>query len=110
MPKVNFFTWLVMHMMVLTSDNLEKRGFYGPYRCCFCHIAVETSDHLLVDCIFTQQEWVLILKGLPVYAPMNIETINLFLNWKSIYPRIGSISPEWSNIWQAIPKFIWWKI
>ena len=34
----------------------------------------------------------------------------MILNWKSRYPRKGSISLGWSKIWQAIPKFIWWKI
>ena len=109
-PKVKFFTWLIMHRKALTGENLEKRGFYGPFRCCFFHHVAETSDHLLFDCVFTQQAWVLILKGLLVSSPKNIEIVNLFLNWKSRYPRNDSISPGWSKIWQAIPKFIWWKI
>ena len=26
-PKVNFFTWILMHKKALTGDNLSKRGF-----------------------------------------------------------------------------------
>ena len=89
MPKVNFFTLLVMHRNVLTSENKEKRGFYDPFRCCFCHHVADTSFHLLIDCVFTQHACVAILKGLLVSAPGNIEAVNLFLNWKSIYPRNG---------------------
>ena len=35
-PKVNFFTWILMHQRALTSENLLKIGFFGPFRCCFC--------------------------------------------------------------------------
>ena len=109
MPKVKLCTWLVMHMKALTGQNMENRGFYDPFRCCFCHHVAETSNHLFIDCVFTQQTWVLILNDLLVSAPVQTETVNLFLNWKLRYPRNHSISPGWSKIWQAIPKFLWCK-
>ena len=34
----------------------------------------------------------------------------LFKNWQSRYPGTLPSSHEWRKIWQAIPKFIWWKI
>ena len=31
-PKLNFFTWTLMHQKLLTGENLLKIGFLGPYR------------------------------------------------------------------------------
>ena len=51
------------------------------------------------------------MSGLPYfYVPLNFEPVNLFKNWKRRYPDILSTSYEWRKIWQAIPKFLWWKI
>ena len=43
-------------------------------------------------------------------ALVQTEIVSLFLNWKLRYPRNSSISLEWSKIWQAILKFLWWKL
>ena len=52
----------------------------------------------------------LLLSGLLVSAPSNNEHVNIFANWQNRYPRISSTSHDWRKIWQAIPKFFWWKI
>ena len=88
---------------------MSRRGFFGPFRCCLCYQDGETSDHIFVGCIFTQKAWAHILSGLPVSSPSNIELVILFANWNSRYPWILSTSHEWRKIWQAIPKFLWWK-
>ena len=54
LPKVNFFTWLLMHKRVLTGENLSKRRFHGPFRCFLCNDVVETSNHIFIDCVFSQ--------------------------------------------------------
>ena len=95
-----------MHKKELSGENMVKRGFYGPFRCCLCQHAAETTNHLFIDCDFTQQAWVLILNGLPVSVPVQTEIVNLFLNWKLRYSRNNSISSRWSKIWQAIPKLL----
>ena len=41
---------------------------------------------------------------------LNSDPVILFKNWQSRYPFSLSISHEWRQIWQAMPKFIWWKI
>ena len=87
-----------------------KRGFFGPFRCCFCLQADETSDYIFVGCVYTQKAWAQFLSGLSISPPSNTEPVNLFSNWKLRYPIISSTSQEWRKIWQAIPKFFWWKI
>ena len=49
------------------------------------------------------------MRGLPSYAPLHSDPVILFKNWQSRYPG-SAISPTWRKIWQAIPKFVWWKI
>ena len=46
LPKEFFFTWLLLHRRVLTGENLQMQGFNGTFRCCFCNISEETSDHI----------------------------------------------------------------
>ena len=110
-PKINFFTWIVIHQKLLTGENLSKKGFYGPFRCCLCLQAAESSAHILVECVFAQKVWALVLCGLSFsFFPLNAEPIILFKNWQSRYRGALSSNHAWRKIWQAIPKFIWWKL
>ena len=100
-----------MHRKLVTGENLLKRGFLGPYRCCFCLQAVETLAHIFVGFIFALEVWAHFLLGLPYsFVPLNSEPDILFKNWYSRYPCSLPASHEWRKIWQAIPKFLWWKI
>jgi len=78
LPKVNFFTWLLMHKNALTGENINKRGFHGPFRYCLCTSAIETSDHLLVDCVFTQKVWKMVLHGLSIPTASQISVVTLY--------------------------------
>ena len=49
------------------------------------------------------------MRGLPSYAPLHYDPVILFENWQFRYLG-SSVSPAWRKIWQAIPKFVWWKI
>ena len=83
-PNIIFFTWILMHQRALTRENLLKRGFFGPFRCCFCKQAAETFKHIFVGCEFTQKAWAFLLTGLSVSTPSNNEPVNLFANWQNI--------------------------
>ena len=80
LPKVNLFTWLLMHKMDLIGENLNKQGFHGLFRCCFCNSATETSDHIFGDCVFTQIVWELVLQGLKVTIPSQMAVVPLFIS------------------------------
>ena len=98
-PKVNFFTWLLMHKRAFTHETLTGRGFLGPYRCFLCNQDVQTFDHLFVECDFSRKAWVHILHSLPVPTPTQIEIVSMFISWKSRYLGILSNIPGWSKIW-----------
>lgn len=60
---------------------MNKRGVHGPFRCCLCTSAIETFDHLLVDCVFTQEVWKMVLHGLIVPIPSQISLASLYTSW-----------------------------
>ena len=93
--KVIFFTWILRHQRALTGENLIKRGFFGPFWCCFCKQASESSAHIFVNCWYTQKAWAFLLLGLPVSIPYNEDLVNLFANWQNRYPKISSSSRDW---------------
>ena len=97
-PKVNFFTWTLMHHKSLTGEKLSKRGFFGPFRCCFRFQAAETSTHIFVGCVSSHKVWAHFLRGLPIFVPSNSEPRSLFTNWQSRYPGFLSIIHEWRKI------------
>ena len=75
-----------MHKKALTCENLLRTIFLGLFICFLCNQAEDTSDHVFVDCVFTQKAWAHILSGLPVIAPSKIEIVSLFASWNSRYP------------------------
>ena len=82
LPKVIFFSWLLMHQKVLTGENLLRRGFLGPFRCCLCKAESESSDHLFVECVFIHSVWKLTLKDLQIAPPSGMSATALYSSWK----------------------------
>jgi hypothetical protein len=56
-PKVDMFLWTLGHKSIQTGENLQKKGWAGPFRCPLCHQATETSNHLLLTCSFSKEVW-----------------------------------------------------
>ena len=56
-PKVTTFAWLTVKGHILTGENLKRRGIQGPFQCCLCSQAEETTDHLLDSCPFAAAIW-----------------------------------------------------
>jgi len=56
-PKVSTFLWLLSKRRILTSDNLQRRGFIGPSRCPNCTSHSETIIHLMETFPLAAQLW-----------------------------------------------------
>jgi hypothetical protein len=56
-PKVSTFLWLIIHNIILTWDNLKRRGFIGPSICVLCQCQEETKEHLFNGCHYNQSIW-----------------------------------------------------
>ena len=49
-PKIEMFTWSLMHGRVVTCENLEKMGIVGPFHYPLYAQASETISHLFLKC------------------------------------------------------------
>ena len=82
LPKVNFFFWTLMHRKILTGENLMKRNIAGPHRCTLCKEAMETMDHLFVECPYANRVWTHTLQGLKDVISTKTLVVDLFISWK----------------------------
>eukprot|EP00253_Pinus_taeda_P007380 PITA_07380 len=110
LPKVNFFAWTLIHNKILTSDNLTKRSFAGPHWCALCRSNAETAQHLFIDCQFAKDVWGFTLQDLHISSLAQISVPDLFAEWNHRYPRHIPQKSIWHKIWNALPKFVCWKI
>lgn len=109
LPKVNFFAWLVLNNKILTGESLMKRGFKGPSCCCLCKFALETADHLLVDCAFSRSVLEIILRDVLSSFSIQNSEIEFYIAWHENRP-VKSHSEILHNNWHSILKFTWWAI
>ncbi|WMV45920.1 hypothetical protein MTR67_039305, partial [Solanum verrucosum] len=59
--KVSCFTWLLAKQVVLTQENLMKRGIHLSPGYLFCEEKVETITHQFIHCRITFQLWEIFL-------------------------------------------------
>jgi zinc-binding in reverse transcriptase len=54
-PRIIVFMWLVLRNSILTLDNLKKRGWQMPNRCCLCFQEEESVNHIFKGCKLTTE-------------------------------------------------------
>ena len=74
--KIKLFIWLSLERKIITWDNLQGRGWERPNICHLFLKELETVTHLLVNCIFTQQVWHIILRGIKLRNLWEGNTLN----------------------------------
>eukprot|EP00253_Pinus_taeda_P018479 PITA_18479 len=76
-PKVSIFIWLASKNKILTWDRIQKKGFFGPSRCCLCNSEGETRNHLLINCPFAKTLWINTKRsfGKPENAPREFKEV-----------------------------------
>ena len=95
--KVACFTWLLSKEVVLTLDNVAKRGISLCNRCSLCQKANETSLLTLLWQIFLN------LRGISWCMPSKID--ETLFDWEMA--GVGATNRE---RWRMIPASIWWTI
>lgn len=55
--KCKFFLWLLLQNRIWTADRLLQRGWPNEYFCPLCIRNLETVNHLLIECPFSQNLW-----------------------------------------------------
>jgi hypothetical protein len=97
LPKINFFTWTLVHKKILTRENLMKRGFHGPFSCPLCQNSQDNIHHLFWNFSFLRVIWNLYFG----YLARKIRwpsTPNPNLgNWDKYYRDPSRTSQSWSE-------------
>lgn len=100
--KIKCFLWLVVENKINTWDNIVKKGWHGPNRCCLCKLNSETVRHLFVDCPFVQKTINLLCR---------VHLCSLAWEATSVVKNIDSWIRKKSNLLYLPFFFIWnlWK-
>ncbi|XP_028115045.1 uncharacterized protein LOC114312955 [Camellia sinensis] len=106
-PKVQFFGWLAWLGKVKTSYFLHRIGILTGnvnLGCVFCHIEVESVEHILLHCPFVWRLWsdIICWWGLQWVIPGSVHGL---LEWWSgcVMQRLEK------KIWMAIPLATLWS-
>ena len=109
-PKIDMFSWTLTHKKILTGENLEKKGFAGPFRCPLCAVDAENISHLFFNCSFATAVWNEVLNGwgMNINLPNSIQ--DCFLDWDTHYNGELLNKNGLRACWMKIPKLICWYI
>eukprot|EP00253_Pinus_taeda_P018718 PITA_18718 len=99
-PKVSIFFWLASKNKILTWDQIQKKGFIGPSRCCLCNSEGETRNHLLINCPFAKTLWI----GKPENVPREFNEVVFQWNKEVFQCKVVR------RAWDLISGFILWMI
>ena len=92
--------WICLSNKVHTWDDLIKKGWIGPNRCCLCKSAAESVDHLFHECNFIRRVTTLIRSSLAI--PYFWKETNFLLN-------VSSWISKGNNL-KYLPLLLSWKI
>jgi hypothetical protein len=109
-PKCKFFDWLVMHNRVLTVDNMTKKNWPCNHQCLLCLCLHETTDHLLVQCSYSEVVWNLIAFQFGLQDFSHMSGLRISAEWykmqltfkpkKERQRRLGILFTSWWLIWK----------
>ena len=105
-PKVSVFCWLVIKRCILTWDNLQIRGIYGPSRFCMCEENNETINHLLDECKVAESIWE---KGVAIFRRNHRHKGRpnfTIAEWPMNYFKSKIVN----FLWEFLPSFTLWEI
>lgn len=54
-PKHRIVMWLTMRNGLATIQNMTRRGWMLPNRCCLCYKESESKEHLFFECHYSYQ-------------------------------------------------------
>jgi hypothetical protein len=69
--KIKIFFWCIQRGIILTKDNLVRKNCKGSQKYCFCN-ANETIKHLLFDCHYAKQIWMIVYLATGLSPPKSV--------------------------------------
>jgi hypothetical protein len=107
-PKCKFFAWLVIHDRILSASNMIKKNWPCNHNCSLCLCMHETTEHLLMECNYTEAFWNLVSTALqlPNYSAMSAAGDPN--QWVEVINRSGSRKKRRKNV--VVLCIFWWII
>jgi hypothetical protein len=90
----------MMENMILSWENLQRRGHIGLGICALCKQDLDTTQHLMINCRFTQHVWKEML------AALNLNFVGMVQTYSFVL-RNGFIGIQSGT---CLPSIISWQI
>ena len=103
--RVSFFSWEASWNKILTIDQLKRRGWDTPNRCCLCKEKEETSDHLILFCKKATMLWSLIFSLFGVQWILHTKIKRNLLGWHNVF-----VGKSREKAWRASPLCLMWAL
>ena len=84
-PKIDVFTWTLIHQRLLTGENMERRGIAGPFRCPLCAANPESISHLFFNCSYSISIWKEVIIKEEDGFSWNGNNQEFFIHWDRMY-------------------------
>lgn len=94
-----------MRNQVLTSDRLSRLNIANDFSYVLCNQALETVDHLFLNCPFARDCWTFVLGKLDYSMALPLRVWDLFQAWPSLHPK-----SMFACIWICSPSLVLWAI
>jgi hypothetical protein len=56
-PSANFLVWATLLPRCWMSERLQRHGLRNSEPCVLCHQALESIEHLLLNCVYAREVW-----------------------------------------------------
>jgi hypothetical protein len=98
-PKCKFFAWLILHNKALTADNMVKKHWPCNTTCPLCFCLLESAEHLLTQCNYSEALWQFfaVRYGLPAYQNFASEAGPI--GWVNYFASTFSFPNSSSCLW-----------
>jgi hypothetical protein len=106
--KCHFFAWTLLHNKILTSNNLQKRGWPSNPYCSLCNLSPETVTHLCKDCPFAEEVWSMILSLADLWFLDGISKTGTLHTW---WLRLRMLCSKQSRkSFDGLLIYFWWSL
>ncbi|KAF7128149.1 hypothetical protein RHSIM_Rhsim11G0140100 [Rhododendron simsii] len=110
-PRLKHFLWRIIRNAVSTKENLFARKCARSPICGLCGAEIETIEHVLLRCEWTEEVWA--NSGIEFPRPVNKEVsikkwfVNLLVNWGGQFmERMGLIGQICWAIWKQRNEWV----
>ena len=106
--KVGAFLWIALQNRILTSDRLHMLGIANRFPCVLSGKVLEDTNHLLLNCAFSQEYWKWVVQKLGWFGPFPSSFIHMLIGWPLLDK--GSFAKIWRIVPSAVVWCLWWEI